>query len=87
MSDVNIPKQKSAPPVGSVVHMKEDEEVKEPQGRCVYCTYELEPQSRMDTVGVSMATVVKETPNGPRDLCAAHAAPGNIPKSVKFKRR
>ena len=23
MSDVNIPKQKSAPPVGSVVHMKE----------------------------------------------------------------
>jgi len=61
--------------------------VKEPQGRCVYCTYEIEPKSRNHITEVRKATVVADTPNGPRDLCEAHAVPGNKPASVKFRRK
>jgi hypothetical protein len=61
--------------------------VKEPQGCCVYCTYEIEPRSKNHITEVRRATVVVETTNGPRDLCEAHAVPGNKPASVKFRRQ
>lgn len=61
--------------------------MKEPQGCCVYCSYTAERKGRNPITPIPVATQVVDTPNGQRDLCAAHVALENRPTSVKFRKK
>lgn len=47
-----------------------------PLGGCVFCAYESERNGRDALTPATPATTTIDTPQGPRDVCAAHATAG-----------